>query len=132
MKRQVRRGVYEINSSSTHSISMCTESEYDAWENGDLLLYSGYGSYFGDKPVEDHFYTREQAIEFEKHRRSKPLDDDLSDISDEELINEILSDRGWITCNEYFDDEYLETFEETYTTPGGEKVVAFGKYGYDV
>ena len=90
MKRQIRRGVYETNSSSTHSISMCTESEYDAWENGDLLLYSGYGSYFGDKPVEDHFYTREQAIEFEKHRRSKPLDDDLSDISDEELINEIL------------------------------------------
>lgn len=131
MKRQIRRGVFETNSSSCHSISMCTESEYDAWENGDLLLYSGCGSYFGDRPVKDHFYTREQAIEFEKHRRSNPLDDDLSDISDEELINEILSDRGWVTCNEYFDDEYLETFEETYTTPGGEKVVAFGKYGYD-
>ena len=130
MKRQIRRGVYETNSSSCHSLVMCTESEYDAWEKGDMLLYTGWGSYFGDKPEKDHFYTRNQAINFEKHRNSNPLDEDLSDVPDEEL-NKILSDRGWVTCDEFFYDEYLEAFEETYTTPGGEKIVAFGKYGYD-
>lgn len=130
MKRKIRRGVYETNSSSCHSLVMCTESEYDAWEKGDMLLYTGWGSYFGNKPAKDHFYTRNQAINFEKHRNSNPLDEDLSDVPDEEL-NEILSDRGWVTCDEFFHDEYLEAFEETYTTPGGEKIVAFGKYGYD-
>lgn len=127
MKRQIRRGVFESNSSSTHAICMCTESEYDAWEKGDVLLYTGWGSYFGKGPEQGHFYTREQAIEFEKHREYRPLE---SDTSDEEL-NEILHENGWYTCDEYFHDEYLESFEETYTTPGGENIVAFGKYGYD-
>lgn len=29
MKRQIRRGVYETNSSSCHSLTMCMESDYD-------------------------------------------------------------------------------------------------------
>ena len=127
MKRQIRRGVFETNSSSSHSLTMCTESEYDAWGEGKVLLYTGYGDYIGEEPEENHFYTREQAIEFEKHREYKPLNCNLSD----KEINEFLYSHGWYTCDEYFDDEYLETFEETYTTPGGESVIAFGKYGYD-
>ena len=128
MKKQIRRGVFESNSSSTHAICMCTESEYDAWENGDMLLYDGWcGRYEGEKPITNHFYTREQAIEFEKHNERYKLSDAISD----KEINEVLHDRGWYTCDEYFDDEYLESFAEFYTTPGGERIIAFGKYGYD-
>ena len=32
----VRRGTFETNSSSTHSITMCTESDYDKWKNGEM------------------------------------------------------------------------------------------------
>ena len=35
MKRQIRRGVFETNSSSTHSITMCMKSDYDRWSNGE-------------------------------------------------------------------------------------------------
>lgn len=28
----LRRGVFETNSSSTHSITMCLESEYEKWK----------------------------------------------------------------------------------------------------
>jgi hypothetical protein len=35
------------------------------------------------------------------------------------------------TLDEFFDSDYLETFTRRYTTPNGDKVVAFGKYGYD-
>lgn len=28
-------------------------------------------------------------------------------------------------------DDYLETYEEEYETPGGEVIIAFGKYGFD-
>ena len=37
MKRQIRRGVYETNSSSVHSLTMCTSSDYDKWKNGELV-----------------------------------------------------------------------------------------------
>lgn len=37
MKRQVRRGVFETNSSSTHSITICSKSEFEAWKRGELL-----------------------------------------------------------------------------------------------
>ena len=36
MKRQVRRGVFETNSSSTHSITMCSNKEY---ENGKTVKF---------------------------------------------------------------------------------------------
>ena len=39
MKRQIRRGVYETNSSSTHSLTMCSEEEFEQWKNGELLFY---------------------------------------------------------------------------------------------
>lgn len=35
MKRQVRRGVFETNSSSTHSLTMCMKSDYNRWNNGE-------------------------------------------------------------------------------------------------
>lgn len=38
MKRQIRRGVYETNSSSTHSITMCSEKEYDEFEKGNICI----------------------------------------------------------------------------------------------
>jgi len=34
MKRQIRRSVFETNSSSTHSITMCSNTDFEKWENG--------------------------------------------------------------------------------------------------
>ena len=62
MKRQIRRGTFETNSSSTHVIVMCMESDYDKWENEGLMLYMGWGYGYAEnnKPEKNHFYTREQ------------------------------------------------------------------------
>ena len=38
MKRQIRQGVFETNSSSTHSITMCSGKVYDAWKAGELYF----------------------------------------------------------------------------------------------
>ena len=35
--RQIRRNVFETNSSSTHSITMCMKSEFDKWVAGELV-----------------------------------------------------------------------------------------------
>lgn len=34
----IRRNVFETNSSSTHSMTICTKSEYEQWKNGELLF----------------------------------------------------------------------------------------------
>ena len=68
MKRQIRKGVFETNSSSTHSLVMCLKSDFDRWNNGEVLLFTGSGWCYPDDnaPQKNHFYTKEQAIEFEK------------------------------------------------------------------
>ena len=38
MKRQIRRNVFETNSSSTHSLTMCSEEEFEQWKKGEVLF----------------------------------------------------------------------------------------------
>ena len=115
MKRQIRRGVYETNSSSTHSLVMCSEEEYNKWISGDVL-YSKY---------KEKLVPKEDII--------KELKEEYSDVdwNDEDEVSDVFEDEGIQSCEEFFDDEYLETFKRTYTTYSGDKVVAFGKYGYE-
>ena len=132
MKRQIRRGAFETNSSSVHSLTMCMESDYDRWQKDNLYLFTGLGWCYPDnnKPEKNHFYTREEAIEFEK--TDKYVREDVN-WTDEEEVNEILHEKEFYDY-EYFWNEYCEdyeTFEETTTTPNGERVVAFAYYGHD-
>ena len=124
MKRQIRRGVFETNSSSVHSLTMCSGAEYERWEDGKLLFW-------GDK---DKFGTREDIIEEMKDMRyswSGELCYPNVNWNDEEEVSDIFSDENIQTCEEFFDNEWYETFEERYTTPSGDEVVAFGYYGHD-
>lgn len=123
MKRQIRRGVFETNSSSTHSLTMMMKSDYERWENEGLYLFNGY-TYGWDfnKPVENTLYTREEAIEFAKN---SSYYNDVDEIDDKYLKK--------MCFVSFYDEgsEYLEDFYEEFTTPTGETIVAFGEYGYD-
>ena len=118
MLRAIRRGVFETNSSSTHSITICSKEEYDKWERGELLFDDGWRA-------EKDFVTREEAIEKLKKNGYE------INFSNEDEINEALRESEIYTSEQYFDSDYLENFESTYTTKNGETVVAFGMYGYD-
>jgi hypothetical protein len=107
-------------------------SDYDRWEKGETLLFTGSGWCYpeGNKPERDHFYTKEEAIAFEKS--SKYASGEDFDWNDEDAVMERLHDNEWFD-SEYFWNYYceeFETFEDTMTTPSGDKVVAFGYYGY--
>lgn len=131
---QMRKNVFETNSSSTHSITMCTQDEYDAWAHGKLLLNDGWWSKDNESEFKDKkFVTREEAKDIMAHNdwymenvnegKLKPFD---------ELDDEALADYELYTPDYYPDENSsLEWFEETYTTPSGETVVAFGLYGTD-
>ena len=125
MIRQIRRSVFETNSSSTHSLTMMMKSDYKRWEDENLYLFHGctYGWDF-NKPVNNTLYTREEAIEFIKNSRY------YDGSSNDEIDDVYLREFDFIS----FDDEgneYLESFYEEFTTPSGETIVAFGEYGYD-
>lgn len=103
---KVRRSVFETNSSSTHSLTMCTASDYDEWKKGNLVF--------------DYDYERFVPI------------DALSDEEKKELKSSGSANDRYYTYDGYenvFCCEY-ESFEETFTTPDGEEIVGFGYYGY--
>ena len=123
MKRQIRRGVFETNSSSTHSLTMMMKSDYKRWKEEELYLYdgSGWGWEFS-KPVENQLYTRDEAVEFvKKNKYYKDVD---------EIDDDALRDCDFISWDDE-GSEYLESFYQEFTTPSGETIVAFGEYGYD-
>ena len=123
MKRQIRRGVFETNSSSTHSLTMMMKSDYERWENENLYMYQGRGwSWDTNKPVTNCFYTREEAVDFVKNSKYHDANDEVDET--------YLIDMDFIPFD-YEGSEYLEGFYEEFTTPSGETIVAFGEYGYD-
>jgi hypothetical protein len=117
MKKQIRQGVFETNSSSVHSLTMCSGEEYQKWENGEVLYWKW----------KNKFGTKEEII---KELKAQSWYSNVN-WDDEKEVNDIFSDESIQTCEEFFENEYFETFEERYTTTSGDKVVAFGYYGHD-
>lgn len=116
----VRKGTFETNSSSTHSITMCTKSDYDKWINGEMY-------YDGRK---DEFVSKDEIEkEFMEHNPN-------FDKNNEKWIQKFenyLEDRDIYDSDSYdnYYSEFYEMFEDEFTTPNGEKVIAFGFYGSD-
>ena len=122
--KQMRRNVFETNSSSTHSITMCSQDEYERWEKGEL-----YFNRWGEE-----FKTRDELVEMLKtstYYSTTELRYPNADWNNTDAVDDIIRDEGWLTEEEYWDDVDMETFCESYITPSGEKVIAFGYYGYD-
>jgi len=127
MKRIIRGGVFETNSSSSHSLTLTDLETFEKWKNGELL-FDNYGG---------EFYTKEEALEKLKKDgvdvKSKDEWCDECDCSPEECDcqPDIFRDNDLFSYSDYeeYVNEYSEdVFEEIHTTPGGEKVIAFGHY----
>ena len=99
MKQVIRCNAFETNSSSTHTLVICTQEEYDAWERGETLFNRWC---YGDNQF---------VPNTEEYR------------NDEE--------GQYVTYEKYWDEEYLECYDEEYTTPSGDVIKVFGKYGWD-
>lgn len=122
---QIRKNVFETNSSSTHSITMCSKDDYDRWANGEVYLNEGWWGKDNESEYKDKkFVTRDEATDILSH--DKYFDGIPEDVFDEELAEHEI-----YTIDEYSENDYLEWFENSYTTDSGETVVAFGLYGYD-
>lgn len=109
--KQVRLGTFETKSSIAHSLVMCTENEYKDFQDGKLYYVE--------------WMTKSAKSKLPEEYR----DADFIPVYIVEKLG-LKDDMDAYTYEEFFRD-YLESFEQTYTTPSGEKVVAFGQFGYD-
>lgn len=111
--KSIRKGTFETNSSSTHSLTIVPESEFRS-----DLLESGY---FDD---DDNLISREEAIA----RMKESGDCDDIDFDDEDAVDDALNDTFSSVNSRNYGQEY---FEQHFVSPSGDKMVAFGWYGHD-
>lgn len=136
MKRQIRRGVFETNSSSTHSLTMCSEEEFEQWKNG-KVLFDEDGETFVKASELSNKDKEYAAQEYEDNKDEYSKDwPELSETAKERYYTKYAKENDLInedakTYDEWNNDYELETFVDKYTTKSGDRVVAFGKYGYD-
>lgn len=129
--RQIRRGIFESNSSSVHTLTICMKEDYNKWIKGEVYLNNFCG--FSNSPYKDKkFVTRDEALHIILESKYKPDDFPANeDWNKEELqdyINEILKE-DFIKFDDYGND--FEWFEKEYKTPLNEDIIAFGYFGYD-
>lgn len=155
----IRNRVFETNSSSTHSITMCMKSDYDKWKNGELyfleckekfvtkeerdeilrkyVLEGKLGINFNEKTITFKGTTVHYKDYEDKYKKMELFytKENLEEITQEEIDDEIKNcfDRSEIPCTykEWHDALDFETYCTEFKTPSNETVVSFGFYGQD-
>lgn len=101
MKVQIRRGVFETNSSSVHSVSVCSKTDYDRWINNEIKY----------NPYKDNFLVNEEADKYnvENFDKNKYYWANIDIFTDEDLkipvIIEIL--KAWELSESGYVDAYI-------------------------
>lgn len=152
--KTIRHNVFETNSSSTHSLTIVPEEEFEKFKNCDLLLdycvfVSAEDEYKNvmenlesceNNMSDDYRATYKTELTFEKFKEvlSDLCYGDLSYYHREGAREDIQTHydavkaalgEDIVTYRTMGGEEY-ETFERHYTTKSGDKIVAFGYYGY--
>ena len=128
---QVRRNVFETNSSSTHSLCLCTKDEYNKWtdeSNTSLVFYKNVGRLI---PLSD---AKEKIIRIKQRYDDQEEINRINSMSEEELYKFVTDDYYFYSYKMYQDqedDEATEIYYDEFTTPKGDTVVMFGYEGYD-
>lgn len=134
---KVRQGVFETNSSSTHSIIIVEDDDYQAWKRGEKFFIEDTGKFVDKEEAEKikneiRFHYLKECIknEEEKNRIIEAIQEDrlieeLDEIvKEEDLIFPMNYDEF---CN--MENEYEEQDYNTYITKNGDKVHIFCSYG---
>lgn len=144
----IRNGVFETNSSSTHCLSMCEMSEFEKWVNGELYYDEDSDSFVDDntknKKIKEKIifdlceYTTDKKYKYKDkiYSNSKDMytEENLKGITQEQIDDYLdygeipLSYKEW---EANIEDRNYESFYQEKEISNGDKVVAFGYYGYD-
>lgn len=109
IKRNIRGCVFETNSSSTHSLVICTEDEYKKWKSGELFYHHSW---------KDKGFVTNDEIKALIENSGETFDDE-TDLREYDI---------------YSFDEWGENYEQdetSYVTKSGEKLTIRAYFGYD-
>lgn len=149
-KLQIRQGLFETNSSSTHTITIVDAEDFENWKKGEVWYNESDDKFLpvdesieeNIKIIENDFLRDDEKLPElfkEKYRELKNLEEAIEAAEDDpELTIDYDNLRRdyqlfYISHDFWHDvvtDEY-EDYDESYTTKNGDKVVAFGYYGYN-
>ena len=140
---QIRQGVFETNSSSTHSLNIVTKENFDYWRNNKDVYYVGeaYGPFDAEKFGKE-FVTKDEILAMAAKLNEElslegdnkyPVDDTFftGNEDDDWYSDTAAKEEGILSFEDWYEQEYLETYAQNFTTPSGDKMVAFGEYGTD-
>lgn len=129
MKKIVREGVFESNSSSTHSLCICTKDEFEKWKNGELVYDYDQEkiipkpTYSADELKRRYFQHKIKKISngiLYEDTYYKDMDELVKSVDVPEKELEFYKPHNWRTYQEWSEGGYysdLERFEQSYTTP---------------
>lgn len=147
-KVQIRQGLFETNSSSTHTITIVDAEDFESWEkdkvwyntNEDDFLPIDKAIEANIKILEDDFLGGKKKLPEsfkEKYRELKNFEETCNETKDNFDFDFDYDDIKWEWESFYISREAwrnssceFEDFDESYITKNGDKIVAFGYYGY--
>ena len=94
MKVQIRRGIFETNSSSEHSLTLMNRNDYIRWKNGELLAKVKHSQ--EDEHCWGNFWSRMNVLEF--------TDDIESALKENEKKIRLHIERGFAMLETYKSD----------------------------
>lgn len=137
--KQIRHGVFETNSSSTHSITICPQEIYDKWIKGQVLYSDWDNDFIEAEELTPYDYEQAGAqYESSKGKYYKGWNELSEEEQKEYTTGYVLRNKKKNDYDEYltytewcYKYENLERYTERYKTKSGDNIVAFGFYGYD-
>lgn len=120
---KVRSGVFETNSSSTHTITMCSDDTYNKWMQNKL-----YFDLDNEVLVDEETMFKEIADVY-----GQDAVDELKAfrVESEENFLGGIAEYSYYTRSSLINSHTYEHFHDKFVTPGGEIVHSFGWYGSD-
>ena len=144
--KQIRKNVFETNSSSTHTLAICTEDEYKEWQDG-KLLFNKWNETFVKNSINITKQDRKEAEERYTLYKGKYYKDwsELTEAEREEYTYNYIAqqrrqeksfsfEEDGLTYQEFMqncNNDGLETETSHYTSPSGDKLVITCAYGYN-
>ena len=105
MKKTIRLGTFETNSSSAHSLIVLTPEDYEKWRNGEILYDGRTGGFVSEEEAEKRLEDTDQYSE-----------------------GDIVSYDDFCCCKGWFSS--YQTDVNKITTPGGEELFIACYYAY--
>ena len=133
----IRRNVFETNSSSTHSLIICSDKMYTDWKDKKVVYDSWHDEFVEAKQLTDlDFHKAEIMYMEEKSDYMKDWKDLDPEMQLDYLKENVMEDNDpyqYITYNDYKDlmNVMQESFERTWKTEHGDIVHVLGYMGHD-